>query len=65
MVFLGLVAYDVLPNGVLILGIMAVIVMCCQFLIYYGQRCTAHVTDGYMLAVQTAQGFLATAPEIV
>jgi len=65
MVFLGLVAYDIWPKGVLVLGITVVIGMCFQFLIYYSQRCAAHVTvEGYMLAVHTAQGFLGTAENV-
>jgi hypothetical protein len=65
MTFLGLVAYDVWPKGVLALGIMVAVVMCLQFLINYAQRCTAHVTEGYTLAVHTAQGFFGMAAESV
>ena len=57
MVFLGLVACDAWPKGILALGILVVFVMCLQSLVYAAHCCAAHVT----MAVHASQEFLGTA----
>jgi hypothetical protein len=65
MTFFVIAAYDIWPEVVLVLGIMVVILMLLQFLIYAVHLLTAHITGGFLHAVETAHAVVSTAAEHV
>jgi len=65
MMFFVIVAYDIWPAAVLVLGIIVVILTVLQFLIYAVHLLTAHITRGFLHAVDTAHAVMSTAAEHV
>ena len=61
MVFLGLVAYDVWPIGVSVIGVVVILMMLLQFIVYGMHRFSAsalHIwTGGRQFMVKVVQGF--------
>ena len=60
MAFLGLVAYDVWPIGVLVIGVLVVLMMLLQFIVYAMDQITASALHiwmaGRQLIGQVVQG---------
>lgn len=65
MIFFVIAAYDICPEAVLVLGIIVVILMLLQFLVYAVHLLTAHITRGFLHAVDTAHAVVSTAAEHV